>query len=709
MSRRAASLYGGNTKVLSHMVVPRCDIVRSSWVSVKQDFLYKAFRCASLFSLASFLFLPNIVGGQVLPFHNYSTRDGLPSNRITALCQDSKGFLWIGTDEGLSVYDGEAFKTYTTNDGLVNNFITSIIESKQSPGTMWIGSIAGGISRYKDGSFTPIKFGSYIPKTFIGNVLEDQQGTIWCMTTNGVFKVSGDTLQHFPIHPPEYINGNDMVLASDGKIWFGVNRRVYIYSPTEQKTNVINLDLQPGAFINRMKVDREGDIWIIGKDSTLRMFVGDRLHTLWHSSSQGIVTDLILDRDGDLWITSTGGLCRIPKKDFPRGQIVINFGTQTTAESYLEQILEDREGDIWFGGFVTGLHKLSEKNVVTLQLSNEVVGFPDRKGHLWLMNSQGAWECWKNNDGVWSTVNHRLLRDRKAVQIGSIRSDTRGRLWIQYSDSTLECDSIITRERGPSLLRKSYTFKAGKDFPALIWMFYVDPQNYLWLSLGIGIEVIDLNASPPKVITLLRQEDELRMSSIRAIYRDSKSDVWFGSFSEGLVKLVGGDLTLRDLRHFTTNEGLPDNGVRSLAEDDYGRLWIGTRFGGVAIYDGTKFRTISIKEGLLSNAVWAITKDEQHHMWLGTGGGAMSVNIDNLKELRWSEVMTKEPCGVYYSTMTKNIWIVNTKEAIGLGDKRTTGIAPPVHITNITINDRLIDVRGGMEFPRHCSEWRRNQ
>src|SRR5258707_163271 len=109
---------------------------------------------------------------QVLPFHNYTTRDGLPSNHVTALCQDSQGFLWIGTDEGVCVYDGQVFRTYTTVDGLVNPFITAIIESKNSPGTMWIASIAGGLTRYANGRFKTIPLGPHPPKTFIGTIIE---------------------------------------------------------------------------------------------------------------------------------------------------------------------------------------------------------------------------------------------------------------------------------------------------------------------------------------------------------------------------------------------------------------------------------------------------------------------------------------------------------------------------------------------------------
>ncbi len=670
-------------------------------MATSHEFMKRIGSFAALLIVLAMCFAQSLLS-QSPPFHNYTTTDGLPSNHITALCQDSKGFLWIGTDEGLSVYDGEVFKTYTTVDGLVNPYVTAVIESRQAPGTMWIASIADGVTRYKDGVFAAFRFPPGPPRIFAGNIVEDREGTLWFMTSSGVFKVGGDTLQPFPIHPPEYISGNDVALAPDGRIWFGVNRRIYIYSPAGRTERVINLDFQPNGYINHMTVDREGDIWIIGKDSTLRRFIGERLVTTWHSGSYGIINQLVLDRNGELWITTTNGLLRIPKKDFPNGHFTAYNRTNGLQESVFDPILEDREGDIWFGGTSSGLYKLSEKNVVKLALNNNGTGFADRAGHLWLQNSPGVWECWKDENGVWSTVDHRLLRDSGPAGLSAVRSDHRGRLWLQYADSTLECDTIISHERGPSTLQKLYTLNSGKHFPsALIWMFYVDPQDYLWLSMGNGIGVVDLNAAPPKFLTILRQEDEIRMSSVRAIFKDSKGNVWFGSFSEGLAELVGGDLTRRELKHFRTTEGLPDNGVRALSEDDNGRLWIGTRFGGLAIYDGSKFQTISIKDGLLSYVVWTIAKDERHHMWLGTGAGAMSVSTDNLGELRWSELTTSEPYAVFYSKPTKTVWLVHPREAVAVEQEDREGISPPVYISKVSVNDRTIEVHDGMEFPHY--------
>ncbi len=643
------------------------------------------------------LVCPPEFSGQVLPLRNYTTRDGLPSNHISALCQDSRGFLWIGTDEGLGFYDGESFKIYSTIDGLVNNYVSSVIESRHSPGRIWIASIAGGVSKYEDGRFTTFPIRQMTSKIYIGTLAEDHEGTLWCTTSDGIYRIQGDSLQPFPLHPPQYIYGSDIAVAQNGSIWIGVNRNLYIYTPSSGKTRLRDLNLPPNSYVGHIVADREGDIWVSSSDSTLRRFHGEGVVS-WSTRSYGMVNQIMLDASGELWMTAPNGILRTREKSFPAGRMTVYSRENGFQENYFDPVLEDNEGNIWFGGAGTGLYKLSEKNALKIPLENGMSGFTDPAGHLWLLNGHGLWECW-NDEGRWVVYDHRLGEPAASHGLSLTRSEGRGRFWLQFPDSTVEGDSIIARPAGPSALRKFATLKPGRDFPrTFVWMVYDDPKDFLWMSLGQGVGVVDLHASPPRFVTLFRQEDELMMSSIRAIYRDSRGNVWFGSFGEGLSELVGGDISQRRFQRFTTSSGLPDNSIRSLAEDERGRLWIGTRFGGASIYDGSGFQNISMKEGLVSNTVWHLTRDEQHRMWLGTGAGAMSVSSGDFPLPRWSEIMTREPCAVYYSSVTKTVWIVHAREAIALGEENKIAAPPHVYISKVTVNDRPVSLNGPMVF-----------
>lgn len=125
---------------------------------------------------------------QTLPFQSYTTKDGLPSNNITALFQDSRGFLWIGTNNGLSVYDGAAFTNYSTVDGLGNNFITDIAESRIKPGVIWIATIEG-ITKFDGGALTRFSLGASYHSNNLNAIAEDSRSILWCATVEGVYKM----------------------------------------------------------------------------------------------------------------------------------------------------------------------------------------------------------------------------------------------------------------------------------------------------------------------------------------------------------------------------------------------------------------------------------------------------------------------------------------------------------------------------------------
>jgi len=134
---------------------------------------------------------------QILPIDHYSIRDGLPSNWITCIFQDSRGYLWIGGDGGMSVYDGARFKNYDTDDGPPVGHVWCIQESRKAPGTMLIGTHGGGLSKLQDGKITSLNLGSQPSANVIAKIMEDRDGVIWCGSVWGVYRVDGDSVSFF--------------------------------------------------------------------------------------------------------------------------------------------------------------------------------------------------------------------------------------------------------------------------------------------------------------------------------------------------------------------------------------------------------------------------------------------------------------------------------------------------------------------------------
>lgn len=143
-------------------------------------------RSLTYFFLSSLSSLIDYSLAQVLPFHTYTTNDGLLSNRILAVTQDSRDYLWIGTADGVSVFDGSTFTNYTAADGLAGSYVTRIIESSSQPGTMWIGTLDGGLSKFTHGKLRAIPLDA--PSRRVLSLLE-KDGVLWCGTDGPLLKI----------------------------------------------------------------------------------------------------------------------------------------------------------------------------------------------------------------------------------------------------------------------------------------------------------------------------------------------------------------------------------------------------------------------------------------------------------------------------------------------------------------------------------------
>ncbi|MEK9138160.1 MAG: two-component regulator propeller domain-containing protein, partial [Bacteroidota bacterium] len=165
---------------------------------------------------------------QILPFQSYTARDGLPSNTIRVIYQDTRGYLWIGTNNGLSRYDGAKFTNYSTVDGLSNNWITAIAESPKEPGTLWIGTIAGGVNRLRDRRFTVFRPGPDNTSNNIQSIDVDSSGTVWLKAWDRMYYIRGDSLSE--VAPPYGMDGVRYSFSfADNTPWLVNGNRLFRY------------------------------------------------------------------------------------------------------------------------------------------------------------------------------------------------------------------------------------------------------------------------------------------------------------------------------------------------------------------------------------------------------------------------------------------------------------------------------------------------
>lgn len=200
-------------------------------------------------------------GAQMLSFERYTIRDGLASNWVTTIFQDSRGYLWVGGDGGLVVYDGFTFKKYGTDDGLPVGHVWKITESKKTPGIIYIGTHGGGLTRFENGQFRSTKLGPDRRDNIVTKIVEDDRGVVWCGTVWGLYRVEDDSVEFISV-PDDSGTVPAIVTSQNGDVLFTSNiyPRLYTYKQAEKK--VISQDFSiAGQGIASLYEDENGQLW----------------------------------------------------------------------------------------------------------------------------------------------------------------------------------------------------------------------------------------------------------------------------------------------------------------------------------------------------------------------------------------------------------------------------------------------------------------
>lgn len=643
-----------------------------------------------LTTLAGLAVFAATVSAQEFPFQSYIVRDGLPSNYITALCQDSRGYLWIGTDNGLSIYDGAEFKNFTTNDGLPNLFITDILEQRGKPGAMWVGTIAGGIGRFEDGAFTKVPIGD----NSIVAMHVDSGGTLWCSTRDQVFTVRNDSATVFGNIPG---GGYDIQSIGDSVVVFLARNDMLFYNLQKRTVRKQHLNLVKNEFTSPMLIDRNGNIWLV--TSTRRLCrvstEGASFRQLNNAFalSDNLPSRIIDDGQGTLWMTLPKGILRIDKATYA-STIIHEPGEPHTILS--GPVMLDREENVWIGTTGDGLLKLTDQRILSISLGQVSTGLfnlsaaSDTNGHIWVSTHAGLVEVYRSTSGEWKKYQHNSELEGNGLLV-----DPRAQLW-ERGNNEYRSYEILPQENAPSKLRKTLsvsTHAMKGTTPGYI--FAIDSKNNGWFAVHpTGLVQVDIHSN--RILRQFRTAEGLLNDPPRALLADREGNIWSGTWTAGLNVLHTGADTFRTVMEFP---GLPGSGVRSLHEDRTGSLWIGTRYNGLVRYRDGQFTGLSVKEGLLSNAIWCIAETEQR-IWCGTDVGLESISkltgtvLPRKNDLIGERVVA---CGAFRN---EYVWAVlaNTLVIFQEPETQEPGVPPPVHIKLFKVNSSNTAPEGLHEF-----------
>jgi len=579
--------------------------------------------------------------------HIWKMEDGLPQNNIEALAQTPDGYIWIGTREGLTRFDGVRFTTFTTRDtpALASNDIRELLADRS--GRLWI--LAGN-------AVTCLSGGEFI-RIALNNVTGETVQCIWLGEDANVMAASTHTILRFDgysMRPVARI-GADVGLQGNiahdarGRIWF-LDSSQHVECVDDGIVSVVN----EGRILARcFAVDSAGAVWIGGATGIYRIAKGVYQDVGTRSAFHLRVDRIVCDSAGNVWVLSKGAVYRwtgsklVSPSIFHCAGLTVDsigrcwgwdasghifvldkrgpkaVGLTVEADSGVLPIVNDSEGDMWIGTD-NGLYCLQNLPGRTYGLTD---GLPDTDivntctdgaGRLWVGTVNGGIAMLRDGKFV-SPPDKRLASGFCPAMAGAPGRD----FWVKCHDRIyqMHTDHFV-----------DMTERLSLSDGEMVQTMAVDHAGLLWLGTSRG--VIQYDGHQPRRI----DEQGASTDSIHVIYVDPVGGVWIGR-DRTLTRYFHGKM-----QRYASRDGLPaDSPVISIAADIDGNGWIGTWGAGLYRLHEGKITGLTVKNGLASNNILQILQDDAGYLWIGSTKGVFRVEkraLDDVVNGRRSVVIS---------------------------------------------------------------------
>ncbi|MCP5049386.1 MAG: hypothetical protein GY940_19605 [bacterium] len=568
---------------------------------------------------------------------NWGLEDGLPQLTVRSLTQTRDGYLWFGTEGGLVRFDGVRFEIHNKRKvaELLSNIIWALHEDRL--GNLWIGTLGGGLTRMKDGKFTTYTTLDGLAHNNIWAISQDSRGNVWIGTDNGLNRLTRDgSFKTYTIS--QGLSGNRVRAIHEdrrGALWIGTEGGLDRLE-NEKFTSYTVKDGLSDNKIWTIHEDRQGNLWIGTWGGGLNRLENGRVkkgtvtaYTTKNGLSNDFVYSIYEDRDGNLWAgTWGGGLNRLENKPATHPVFTAFTAKDGLSSDFIWCIREDREGNLWVGTGSGGLNRLSDGSFTTYTtkegLSDDVVRTlrEDHDGNLWIGTMDDGLDRFNPRDGSVKTYSapQGLTND----SIRSIYQDRERRLWV----GTL--DGLFRLDPGSGKFIPCTT-PAGESWGS-VYAIHQDRLGNLWIgTYNDGLHHLEFSAGKVKM-TAYTTRQGLGSNIVSAIHEDREGNLWIGT-SAGLNRLDPlprpGE---RKFTRFTGKQGGPDSLIFVIHEDRRGSLWLGTQGDGLIRFKNGAFKSVTVRDGLFDDAVYHVSEDDIGDFWMSCAKGIFRVSEKKLED-----------------------------------------------------------------------------
>lgn len=566
----------------------------------------------------------------------FNTENGLPHNRVNSIALDSRGSLWIGTDDGLARFDGHRLVSYDTSNGLPHIHVNAMIETTR--GEFWIAT-DGGLSRF-DARPGATRFTNYAPDgpyeaRYINSLLEDQGGDLLVGTPLGILRLRGagdarvfERIDHrAPGDPPAASKVNALAHDARGRLWIATEYGLYRRGADGAWKHYGLERGLPDLFVLSFARDREGATWVgfkggfgrLASEPAERGSVLDRIWTdrtgalgqevraIWFASDnrRWIGTDVGLRE----WLVDASGASTFRGEPIQRGM----------ASAAVLSMAEDPAGNLWIGTRRNGLLGIDRSPFHTFGVTDGQRFGRDQTVLETTAGRIAIFDVGDRRNRVYTLIRDRFVRTLPALPRDAAETPH----WLQTAAQDQAGAWWFSTQRG---LFRFPTLDGPFDRQLLaerhVDRFFEDAAGDLWISnwRHDGARLDRWRRSSAQIVDEThRLPAAARAIGIAAFAQDGAGAIWIG------LQRPGGVFRLRDGKFQSVSPDLRGH-IAQLFVDSRERLWIATTESGLGLIANPTaaqpaLRRYARREGLSSDEVWCVTEDRLGRIYAGTSHG----------------------------------------------------------------------------------------
>ncbi len=652
-------------------------------------------------------------------FQHYTTSEGLSYNTVYDIKQDRNGFIWVATGEGLDRFDSYSFKIYYSDkseNSILSNDIRSLLVTRK--GDLFVGT-SEGLCLYNpehDNFITALFNGLSLGQ--INDIFETSKGKILITSGTGVYSTTGktDSIQKLPLENgmiciQEDARGNFWTFKRQRLFYFNEKGQVLktLYSRPEGLPNYI-----PSA-ISTIKIDSHDQLWIgtfrsgplildesTGKFNTipLKYKPGTNTHPMY------FIRDIAEDSNGKYWIGTEKGLFIYDFKQGTYENYIQSFDPTLASinDNAIYKIFRSRENIMWIGTYFGGLNYYKpalpgfekikpgiKSGDLKGKALSQIIKGPDEK--IWIATEDAGIAIYDPKQKTFRHILNESTANNKQIfsNIHALTVDKQGNVWSGHffgginkiNSKTLSIQNFSRSDNDPNSLVNNFVFA-----------LYSDPSDQLWVGTMDGIDIFNKKNNN---FTHFKPEI-FRGKFIYDIFQDNQKNFWIGTNNN--TGLFCYDQQTGQVTQFK-KENTPEihsNSFISHCVDSRGKIWFGTRGGGLILFDPAtkKFNSYTMEEGLPNNVIYGILEDDHNNLWLSSNKGIAKFNYQTGKIINFTidhglvenqfnyKSYFKTDDGIMYFGAVNGLTFFNPEQI------KTQKSEPEIHFTNFRLYNKPV-------------------